>query len=198
MKKALLINVLIIVLVASLSIAATFAYFSSTDQSKYADVTTAKVGVGGVDGFPLEFKNLLPGDTQTKDIYIQNKGNVPEDFYVQMKFDELDHMNFCYPTSMVTLTIKDEWGNVMYNDSICYLYSYSDDIPMWIPKLADDVPADGIRKFAISMTLATSAGNAFQDGRNFDYINLIGVQYNGPAPVAAEGKFWPVGDPNYE
>jgi predicted ribosomally synthesized peptide with SipW-like signal peptide len=199
MKKALIINVLIIVLVASLSIAATFAYFSGVDQSKYADVTTAKVGVGGTDGFPLEFFKLLPGDTQTKDIYIQNIGNVPEDFYVQMMYDDLAHMNFCYPKNVVMLSIKDEWNNDLYTGSICNLYSYSDDVyPMWIPKLADDVPANGIRKFTVSMTLAPSAGNFYQNGRNFDYINLIGVQWNGPAPVAAEGKFWPVGDPNYE
>lgn len=202
MKKALLINVLVIVLVASLSIAATFAYFSGTDQSKYAEVTTAKVGVGGVDGYPLEFKNLLPGDTQSKWISIQNAGTVAEDFYVQMKYDDLAHMNFCYAGEfkpMIWITIKDQWGIVKYDNWICYLYSYNAyDEGMLIPKLADDVPAGETRSFEILMTLSTSAGNAFQNGYNYDYINLIGVQWNGPVPQPAEQKFWPVGDPNYE
>jgi predicted ribosomally synthesized peptide with SipW-like signal peptide len=201
MKKAIFVNVLIIVLVASLSVAATFAYFSGTDQSKYAEVTTAKVAVGGVDGFPLTFSNLLPGDTQAKWIGIQNGGNVKEDFYVQMKYDTLDHMNFCYDGAFspkLWLTIKDEGANVVYDNWICYLYSYNAyGEGMLIPKLADDVPAGGTRWFELSLTLSPTAGNEYQNGYNYDYLNLIGVQYNGPAPIPAAMQYWPEGDPNY-
>jgi predicted ribosomally synthesized peptide with SipW-like signal peptide len=205
MKKALIINVLIIVLVASLSIAATFAYFSGTDQSKYAEVTTAKVAVGGTAGFPLEFLKLLPGDTQTKIIRIENKGDVLEDFYVQMIADSLGHTNFCYNDTysvykpMIWLTIKDSGDNVKYSDWICKLYSANlTNEGMAIAKLADDVPGGESRDFRLDLTLSTAAGNAYQSGFNIDYVNIIGVQYNGPAPVPATGKIWPDGDPAYE
>jgi predicted ribosomally synthesized peptide with SipW-like signal peptide len=202
MKKALIINVLIIVLVASLSIAATFAYFSGVDQSKYADVSTAKVGVNGTYGFNLSFSNLLPGDTQTQRIGIKNVGTAKEDFYVQMLYDNEAHMNFCYDNGwkpMVWVTIKDEWGNVKYDNWICFLYSYNAyGEGMQIPKLAEDVDPETTRYFDILMTLSPTAGNAYQNGFNRDFINLIGVQWNGPAPQPVTQKFWPDGDPNYQ
>jgi predicted ribosomally synthesized peptide with SipW-like signal peptide len=203
MKKALLINVLIIVLVASLSIAATFAYFSGNDKTQYAEITMAKVGVNSVGTFPLQFTNMLPGETQTKSFGIYNAGNVKEDFYVQMVYDlSTTDKNFCYvPTfdpSLAILTIKDQWGTVMYNNSICYLYSWSAADGMAIPNLAMGVDPYTTRTFQVSLTLSPKLGNAFQGAYNADYINMIGVQANGPAPKPVEKNIWPDGDSNYQ
>ena len=72
-------------------------------------------------------------------------------------------------------------GQTMYDNWVCYL------VPGWayaqIAKLADDVPVNAVIHFRVSVTLATTADNSYMDKSNAEKVNLIAVQYNGPAPI---------------
>jgi hypothetical protein len=74
-----------------------------------------------------------------------------------------------------------------------------------IAKIGDNVVAGGWKHLRVDLTLAASAGNAYQGGTNTDFVHLIAVQYNGPAPVPNKQGFssgayaigWPVDYPDY-
>lgn len=211
MKKSLLINILIIVLVAAVSIGATYAYFSGQDMNHETRVDTAKIAIDAKStaGFPLIFQDLLPGDWVAAPlIEVQNTGDAAADFYIQLiGKDYANETNFC-TTSDDILWIKiQETGpgggtvlNETYYGKICYLYPYLTGAV--IPKLANDVPAGQSRYFKVSLYLATTAGNEYADAYNQDLMNFIAVQYNGPAPAVDNPTWphdpWPVDDADYD
>jgi len=210
MKKTILINGLIILVVVALAVGATWAWFSAQNTTEYATVSTAKLGIDEVHSFPLEFTNMLPGQTIAKDFWLVNEGNVKEDFYFQMIPDASETgFNFCYDTSknpmepwdpaVLYIWVVDDdniwWVN---GANLCKLYPIDSDA--FIAKIADDVPAGATKHFVLYIKLHESADNKFQDKSNSDFINFIAVQYDGPAPQSGHGlpfQVWPEGDPNY-
>lgn len=179
----------------ALTYAATSAYFSNAVNGS-TTVTTANISIGGFTGFPLNFTNLLPGDTQSQQTQVKNNGSAKVDLYVQLIGDGVG-TNFCATAG--TLNLKVDWVGhaTVYNNDICKLY------PGWsgstIVKVADDIGVGNTETFMNYLTLAPSAGNSYMNASNTgDLIRMIAVQYNGPAPVPDPGGApWPAGDPNY-
>jgi len=209
MKRLLFLNVIVIVLVIALTAGATFAYFSAQDTSHSAKITTAKLGVVGWFSTPLMFPSMLPGDSVTQTIQIQNtSADAKEDFYLQMEPESPGgDTNFCYEhdvtgwhfTPKAWLKIVEEGTTVRYDNWICYLYpvNLAGEGGKTIALLSDDVNPGQLKTYTVTLTLSPTTGNAFQGKTNEDKIHLIAVQYNGPAPVTVIGSMWPVGDGNY-
>jgi predicted ribosomally synthesized peptide with SipW-like signal peptide len=208
--KRILAAALVIVVVSALVTGGTIAYFSGTaDQN--TTVTTATINIGGAANFPLDFLNMLPGESQSKEVAVQNGGSRPADLYVQL-LSTSDGTNFCVPNDVLRVKIQqiNGWGGAVigtwYNDSICKLF------PGWsgstIAKVADNVAAGDWAYFRVTLTLDATAGNAYQGASNTDTVHMIAVQYDGPAPVpdndgGASQAAWPDDpygdddDPNY-
>jgi hypothetical protein len=208
--KRILLAALTIMVVSALVVGGTIAYFSGTaDQN--TSVTTATINIGGAVNFPLDFLNMLPGESQSKEVAVQNGGSRSADLYVQL-LSTSGGTNFCTPNDVLDVTIQqiNGWGggviNTWYNDSICKLF------PGWssstIAKVAEDVAAYGWAYFRVTLTLDATAGNAYQGASNTDTVHLIAVQYDGPPPVpdkqgGAIQDAWPNDttlpddDPNY-
>ena len=182
---------------AALTYSATAAYFSNAVNGS-TTVTTANIHMGAFTGFPVNFTDLLPGDTQSQNTSVTNDGTAKIDLYVQLISDG-SGTDFCNPTQVLNLKIDWVGHATVYNDSICKLY------PGWggsvIVKVADDVAVGDTASFTNSLTLSPLAGNAYMNASNAgDSIRIIAVQYNGPAPVpetASPGDPWPALDPNY-
>lgn len=208
MKKLLVVNVIVILAVVALTAGATYAYFSAQDQTKQAEITTAKLGVEGVFSTPLSFPKMLPGDSVVKWIAIKNtSADAYEDFYLQMIPESPSgDTNFCYKKDganwlwdpKVWLKIEDG-STVRYDNWICFLYPVNNagEGGKVIAMLADDVAPGASKTLKVTLTLSTTTGNFFQDKNNKDTMNLIAVQWNGPAPQVSYGQVWPNGDANY-
>lgn len=185
MKKSIFLSSLTIALVIALTAAVTWAYFSGT-KDESATITTATISIDGTWNFPLQFLNMLPGETKSQEVAVANGGSREADFYVQM-LSTSGGTNFCQPNDYLDLVIQEinGWGGGWvanwYSGSICPLY------PGWsgstIPKVGNDVPAGGVRYYRVSLTLDPAADNSYQGASNTDTVHLIAVQYNGPAPV---------------
>lgn len=176
----LLASLVAILAVAVGTVGGTLAYFTGT-LDKTTTVSTATIKVGNVAGFPLQFTNLLPGETQAQDVTVQNGGSGKADFYVQL-LSTSGGTDFCNPTPVLNVRIEDrDAGGNWYNGSICNLF------PGWsgstIAKIADDVDPSATKNYRVHLTLAPTAGNAYQGASNTDTIHIIAVQYNGPAPI---------------
>jgi len=195
----------VLVAVVALTATATWAWFYST-ENQGASITTGTILLHGSAGFPLAVTAMLPGESQSKEVTIQNLGSAAADFYVQLiEYDDGTNTNFCIPDRVLNIKIQrldTPAGTVLeswYDDTICKLYPHEADAI--IAKIADDVPAGADRYYRITLTLATSAGNSLQGGGNTDTVHLIATQYNGPAPVPNAPVYphtpWPIGDPNY-
>jgi hypothetical protein len=194
--------------VIALTAVATYAYFYGT-RSTTAEITTATIGIGETQGFPLVFSGMLPGETQALDVNIQNGGTRPADLYLQM-IGSIPGYNFCYDTTttpswtyrpLVWLRIQDRVSGVnLYDSWICPLYpgqSFS-----VIASIGSDIPASGWQYLSVYLTLAATTPNGAQTADKTETVRLIAVQYNGPAPVPETTGFptmnpWPAGDPNY-
>ena len=91
--------------------------------------------------------------------------------------------NFCSRPAVLNIGIYDlDLSGYWYNGTNCDLYPGQGSSV--IVKIGDDVAAGGWAHLQIELTLASSAGNAYQGGSNTDFVHLIAVQYNGPAPIA--------------
>lgn len=193
MKKSIFFSAMVIVLVLAFTAVATFAYFSAT-KDETATITTARVGIGATDGFPLEFTNLLPGESQTQQFAITVGGNKPVDLYFQM-IGTWEGKNFCIPDKVLNLKVEDLAGNVYWDGSICPLYpGQSEDtekptgLPDFIYPVSQIAPlgsnvADGAtKKYKATITLASTAGNDYMGASKKDYIHLIAVQTGAPKP----------------
>ncbi len=210
MKKSIFLSVVVIVLVLALSAAVTWAYFSGT-KDESATITTATIGIDGTWNFPLQFLNMLPGETQSKEVAVANGGSREADFYVQM-LSTSGGTNFCTPNDYLDIVIQEinGWGGgvvgTWYSGSICPLF------PGWsgsvIAKVGNDVSPGGVKYYRVSLILDPAAGNAYQGASNTDTVHLIAVQYNGPAPIpdkqgGTTQDAWPADttapddDPNY-
>ena len=111
MKKSIIFSAIVIALVLAFTSMATFAYFSATTD-RSARVSTATIGIGQTDGFPLLFDNLLPGESQTEQFSIKVGGNRPVDLYFQMIGSGETLKNFCLPDQVIHLKVEDFAGNV--------------------------------------------------------------------------------------
>lgn len=178
-------------IVASLAVVGTLAYFSGTSVQN-ASLTTAKISIGNPGGFPLNFSNMLPGETNTQTASIQNTGNRAVDVYVQLQ-DNGHNINLCSPDTGTLLTITSWWSG-----DICELY------PGWsgsiIVKIGDNLAAGDTLTRDVSITLPALLGNAYQNGTVHNLVHVIAVQHGAPAPVAetaSPGDPWPAGDSNY-
>lgn len=177
--------------VASLGIIGTLAYFSGTSVQN-ATLTTATISIGNPVNYPLNFTNMLPGETTTLNSSIQNTGNRAIDVYVQLQ-DNGHNIDLCTPDTGTVLTVSGWWSG-----DVCQLY------PGWVGSIivpvAYNVPAGGWVTRDVSVTLPGSLGNAYQGGTVNNLVHLIAVQQGGPAPVpqtGAPGNPWPAGDSNY-
>lgn len=184
-----------VIALMALTYAATSAYFSGTATST-TSISTATIGVQPWSGLPLSFSNLLPGESQEETVQVKNSSTAKADFYTQLISDG-NGTNFCATAGTVNLKIDNvSAGTTQYNGDICNLF------PGWggsmIAKTADDVAAGAVVTFKVTVTLNPTAGNAYQGANNTDWVKLIAVQYNGPAPVPdPAGAAWPAADPNY-
>lgn len=186
-----------VIALMAMTYAATSAYFSGTATTT-TSISTATIGVQPWSGFPLNYSNLLPGESQEATVQVKNNSTAKADFFTQLISDG-SGTNFCAtPGNLFVKIVNVNEGATRYNGDICNLF------PGWsgstIAKTADDVAAGAVITFKVTLTLSTSAGNALQGANNADYVNLIAVQYNGPAPVAqtaSPGAAWPAGDSNY-
>jgi hypothetical protein len=102
---------------AALTYAATSAYFSNAVNGS-TTVTTANIHIGGFTGFPVNFSNLLPGETQSVNTQVKNDGTAKIDLYVQLISDG-SGTDFCNPTAGL-LTLKVDWAGhgQVYNGDI--------------------------------------------------------------------------------
>lgn len=179
MNRRIAFSLLVIVVVIALTAAVTWAYFSGT-QTKSTTITTATISLSGTAGFPLNFSNMLPGETQSKDVNVKNTGNRSADFYVQLLSSGAG-TNFCSPAQVLNVRIEDlDVGGNWYNGSICDLF------PGWsgskIVKVGEDVGSLVTKHYRVHLTLAATADNTYQGASTTDTVHLIAVQYDGPAP----------------
>ena len=187
MKKSVFISGMVIVLVLALSAGATFAYFSAT-LDKSATVTTATIGIGGTDGFPLSFTNLLPGESQSQSFSITVGGNRNADLYFQMIGSGTTTTNFCIPDQVIWLKVTNPAETVTYWDNwICPLYPGQSTSE--IATLGTDVAFGATKNYKATLTLASTAGNAYMGGNNTDTVHLIAVQAGAPAPTPTTTGF---------
>jgi predicted ribosomally synthesized peptide with SipW-like signal peptide len=208
MKKVLVINLIVVLLIVALTATATWAYFSSS-ASRSATISTANIAIGQTWKFPLVYEKMIPDMWQAKEVAIENGSNVAADFYLQMLPDENSgEVNFCYAEKGKVLDIKIEeisgWdGTVVktwYSGSICDLYPVADGAR--IAKIGDEIGPKGIRYFRLNLYLKPAADNTYMNKTNQDIVHLIAVQSNGPAPAVVNPQYpdwpvWPEGDPNY-
>ncbi len=170
----------VIAVIVTLTVGATVAYFSGT-ENQTATISTATIDLDATSGFPLSFTDMLPGETQSLDVTVKNVGDRAADFYVQMLSDGAG-VDFCNPNDVLDVRVdnlSDGWTG--YNASICNLF------PGWsgstIAKIADNVAAGVTKTFRISVALDPTAGNVYQNASNADVVHLIAVQFDGSAPV---------------
>jgi hypothetical protein len=183
-----LASVAIIALVAALGVGATIAYFSGT-QDRTATIATATIGVNS-EGLPYTFPNMLPGETQSRNVNVKNESTAQGDLFVQMLGtpSPSGEANFCQPDPVLWIAIYNlDTSSYVYSGWICNLYPGHDGST--IPKLADDVGAGGWAHLRVDLTLSTEAGNEYQNKSNTDTVHFIAVQYNGPAPIANKQGF---------
>lgn len=186
----LVASLVVAVTVASLAIVGTLAYFSGT-STQNVTLTTATISIGNPGGFPLNFTNMLPGETITQNVSIQNTGNRAVDVYFQLRDNGPSNINLCTPDTGTVLTVSAWWG-----DNVCKLY------PGWgesvIAKIADNLPAGDTATRTVSLALPVTLGNAYQGLYANNVAHLIAVQTGAPAPVPdPAGALWPAGDSNY-
>jgi predicted ribosomally synthesized peptide with SipW-like signal peptide len=218
-NKRIVFSMLLIVAIVAATATVTWAWFSA-NRTEAATITTARIGIGETSGFPLTFSNMLPGEVMSVEFSVKNTGNRDADFYSQLVGYTTDdennnprYMNFCLGTlgdEALRVSIHEldaAGGDVVYtwvnNAKICNMYpGHPNSV---IHKIGDDV-ALGIRKYyQVDVKLAAAAGNDYMDKLNTDYVNLIAVQYNGPAPQPDRDSYysaWPTDiddddDPNY-
>lgn len=208
--KRIFAAALVIIVVSALVTGGTLAYFSST-RDENVTVSTATIAVGETWNFPLIFSNLLPGETLSQDVSIKNTGNRDVDIYFQLLGDDgAGEINFCIPDKVLNVSVYDlDAGVWRYSGSVCDLYPGQASSVM--PKLADNLPPGAWKNLRVYVTLSASAGNAYQNGTNKDLVHIVGVQFNGPAPIPNKQGFesgaykdgWPLDnytpddDPNY-
>jgi hypothetical protein len=200
-RKVMLAGLLVVAVmatIAALGVNGTLTWFNSV-ESQIGTVTTATIKAQGTAGFPITMNNLLPSDPQSTTVKVKNTGTATADFHVQLVSDGAG-MDFCNPSAVLDMKIENlSAGTTPYNGSICNLYpGHGASV---IPRIADNVPAGVEHTFKITLHLSSSAGNAYQGGSNTDWVNLIAVQYNGPAPIPDnDGGFtqcaWPVDGPS--
>jgi hypothetical protein len=209
MKKSIFVSGIVIVLILAFTTVATFAYFSGTD-TKTAKITTASIDIGGTSGFQLKFENLLPGESASKEFSLKNLGTREADFYFQMIGDPADNsppgeMNFCNKSlgkEAVHIWVQEltgSGGNLVKNwvsgVSICDLYpGHGDSL---IAKIGNDVGVNSTVFYKATIKLNAEAGNEYNGGSNTDFVNLIAVQFNGPAPMPDKQGF-PYDDAPYD
>ncbi len=208
--KRILLAAFTIMVVSALVVGGTIAYFSGT-ADEIATISTATINIGDTSNFPLNFQNMLPGESQSQEVAVKNGGSRQADLYVQL-LSTSGGTNFCTPSDVLNVKIQqiDGWGggvvNTWYNGSICNLF------PGWsgstIAKVANDVNPGDWAYFRVTLTLDATAGNAYQGASNTDTVHMIAVQYDGPSPVpdkqgGAIQDAWPTDttppddDPNY-
>ncbi len=200
-RQKLLLSAVAFVAIAALTVVGTLAYFTGT-RDESGTLTTATIQIGDVANFPIQFTNMLPGESQTVTVSVQNGSNRHADFYVQLQTASGTTLNFCTPNANVVLTISGGW----YNGDICNLY------PGWsgsqIVKFADDVSPGAWVSRNVTITLPGDLpgdDSAYEGGTVNNTVHLIAIQYNGPAPIAdkdSPGQLFPADggnddDPNY-
>lgn len=199
MKRTIFVSTLVIVLVIVLTAAATWAYFTGSKTEK-ATITTANIDLDETWNFPLEFKDMLPGEQLSREFAVRNTGTRDADFYFQMIGEISGEMNFCFdthgnPKEVLDIAIYDrDTGVWYYNDSICPLYPGRTNST--IVKIGENVAPGAWKNLTAYITLDPLAGNEYQNGSNTDTVHLIAIQYNGPSPVPdkdgfPEMKYWP-------
>lgn len=200
--QKLLLGVVALVAIAALTVAGTLAYFTGT-KDESGTLTTAIIEVGSTYNFPINFTNMLPGESQTRTIGVTNGSNRHADFYVQLQTASGTTLNFCTPNAGVQLTITGD--GTWYNDNICKLY------PGWsgslIVKFADNVAPGATVWRDVTITLPGDLpgdDSAYEGGTVNNTVHLIAIQFNGPQPIADldAGQLFPADggaddDPNY-
>lgn len=183
MRKVMLAGLMVVVVmatVAAFGVKGTLTWFSGT-ENRTQSVTTATIDLTATEGVPIIISNLMPSDTQTVSIWVQNIGTGKADFYVQM-ISSGGEPNFCDPPvlDIKIRNVTDLWTPYPLA-SICPLF------PGWtgstIVMIADNVDPDAVKKFDIDVHLSTDAGNDYQNVSRSDTFRLIAVQHNGPAPI---------------
>jgi len=201
MRKVMLAGLVVVVVmatVAAFGVKGTLTWFSGT-QNHDQSVTTATIDLDGVVGFPITISNLMPSETQTVTVKVENVGTGTADFYVQM-ISSAGGKNFCVPDDVLDIKIRnvtDGWTPYPLA-SICPLF------PGWsestIVKIANDVAPGAAKWFDIDVHLSTDAGNYYQNVSRTDTTRLIAVQSNGPAPIPDDDGgltqcAWPIDGP---
>ena len=194
MTRLIFAGLLLAVAVAAFGVTGTLTYFTGTLDGN-GSLTTATISVDGTSGFPINFTNLLPGESQTRTISVTNGSNRGADLYVQLQTAGGTTHNFCTPDAGVNLRIVESGVGDWFNDNICKLY------PGWpgslIVKIADDV---GVGASVTRDVVITLPGDLPGDDSSYEgaivnnTVHLIAIQYNGPAPVAdkdAPGALFP-------
>jgi len=186
MRKVMLAGLVVVVVmatVAAFGVNGTFTYFTGT-KDKSVSHSTATIMVGATTGFPMDFSNMLPGESQTETVTVTNGSNRGADLYVQLQTITME-INFCDPDAGVNLKIVETGVKNWYNGNICRLY------PGWsgslIVKFADDVgPGNSVTRDVILTLPGDLPGDDsdYEGKTNTSTVHLIAIQYDGPAPTA--------------
>jgi hypothetical protein len=180
-NRRVLLGVLVVVAVVALTATATYAYFSGFDNTgNNVTMTMATIGVESIGGFPLELRELLPGQTTAeKDFTVKNTGSAPIDVYAWLVGTDNDPVswgteaNFCSTDVGARVRIWNSSAVDLFNSDVCNLFPISGGKAV---KLVGSLAPGDSATFGIALTLPTTLGNAFQGLYNVSPVTFMATQ----------------------
>lgn len=153
MNKKILLSLLIIGIIVSVASAGTWAYFSDVKSTQQSSLTAGTLklndAITTTTLFPSTDDYIVPGDSVSSYIYVQNVGTVPGNLYVRISPDasNKDLLNY------ITLTVD---GNQLTEN-----YQYLGYLTRWDGKSLN---------IAYSMDTAQTQGQGTTAGFKVDFL----------------------------
>ncbi len=96
-KKSIALSIIVVALFVVCVIATSYAFYSSTTKTEgkgtSANTTTQKISATFTDGSELNIDNMVPGDTFTKTVTLQNTGSTTIKYKISIKDVENNFTN---------------------------------------------------------------------------------------------------------